>query len=178
MLSHLDLFCFKVWKLHKWLFGIFHRFFLLPPPSLLLIRLQLHTETKRSILNHSFKGFFLLLIFSYLNRVVCCRVRYHGKAKLYTEKKKNKRKTHNRQNDWSKRTLAYFRTLFAGLGGLRMDLRRRNVVLDLFNFLFACILFFFFFCKTIISCVWDFLLPYNSEEYFTLRYFSTEKKYK
>lgn len=157
-------------------FWDFSSFFLLPPPSLLLIRLQLHTETKRSILNHSFKGFFLLLIFSYLNRVVCCRVRYHGKAKLYTEKKKNKRKTHNRQNDWSKRTLAYFRTLFAGLGGLRMDLRRRNVVLDLFNFLFACILFFF--CKTIISCVWDFLLPYNSEEYFTLRYFSTEKKYK
>lgn len=149
--------------------------FLLLLPSLLLIRLQLHTETKRSILNHSFLRIFSSSDFLILESSCVLSRSLPRKSKTLHEKKKKQTKTHNRQNDWSKRMLAYFRTLFAGLGGLRMDLRRRNVVLDLCNFLFACN---FFFCKTIISCVWDFWLPYDSEEYLTLRYFSTEKKYK
>uniref|UniRef100_A0A8D8AAX6 (northern house mosquito) hypothetical protein n=1 Tax=Culex pipiens TaxID=7175 RepID=A0A8D8AAX6_CULPI len=125
-------------------FWDFSSFFLLLPP-LLLIRLQLHTETKRSILNHSFLRIFLLIFLILESSCVLSRSLPRKSAKFYTERKNKQTKTHNRQNDWSKRTLAYFRTLFAGLlGGLRMDLRRRNVVLDLFNFLFACNICFFF----------------------------------
>lgn len=127
---------------------------------LLLIRLQLHTETKRSyILNHSFfKDFFSDFLIHDRFVWVCLRVAFatrvcggkkHGKQNSgYTEKQT---KTHTHRidtNDWSKRTCKHkfiYYYFFDSYAGVENDLRRRNVVLDLFVFSI------FFFCDLIFA---------------------------
>lgn len=146
--------------------------------SLLLIRLQLHTETKRSILNHSFLRIFFSSDFLILDRLmcecVCLRVCY-TEIKLEANRRLHGKTNQNTQrsiNDWSKR----INLLLFFLCGVENDLRRRNVVLDLISFTFFA---GFIFCKTISSCVWDFFYAILSipKKESILRYFSTEKKY-